>query len=138
MEFIRVNSLNIKINEAQAKNLSNESKIKKMLQEKNVLGFDIYCDKQLIGFAMLKEFEKHKYFLWDYYIDYDYQNKGFGTKALQELIDMLKKNYHCNVVTTTYKFGNLPAKRLYEKIGFIETDIVDEEEVHEVNMRLDL
>ena len=37
-------------------------------------------------------------------------------------------------MTTTYLFGNLHAKHVYEKIGFIETDFVDEEGIHEVNM----
>lgn len=138
MEFVKTKTLNIEIKEEQSHNLSAKSKIQKMLNEKDVLGFDIYNDNKLIGFAMLKEFEKCKYFLWDYIIDYDCQNKGFGTQALKELIELLKEKYNCSVVTTTYKFGNVPAKRLYEKIGFVETDIIDEEEVHEVNMRLEL
>ena len=109
-----------------------------MLKEKNVIGFNIFHDNKLIGFAMLKEFEKNKYFLWDYLIDFNFQNKGLGTKALKELISMLKTRYDCSVLTTTYKYGNQPAKRLYEKMGFIETDVVDEKDVHEVNMMLEL
>jgi hypothetical protein len=37
-------------------------------------------------------------------------------------------------MTTTYKLGNEPARKLYEKVGFIQMDIVDEEDCQEVNM----
>ena len=138
MEFRKTKILNIAIKKEQEHNLSAKSKIEKMLKEKDVIGFDIYNDDKLIGFAMLKEFGLNKYFLWDYLIDYNYQNKGFGTRALIELIDLLKNKYHCEVITTTYKYGNAQAKHLYEKLGFVETDIVDEGGVHEVNMMLEL
>jgi diamine N-acetyltransferase len=76
--------------------------------------------------------------LWDYVIEYSLQNRGYGTKALKELIKFLQINYNCNLMTTTYKMGNLPAKHLYEKLGFVETDVVDDGDIHEVNMVLKL
>ena len=39
-------------------------------------------------------------------------------------------------MSTTYIFGNTIAARVYEKVGFVTTDIVDEDEIHEVNMLL--
>ena len=54
-----------------------------------MIAFDIYDDEKLIGFAMLREYEKESYFLWNYAIDYRYQNKGYGTKAH---IEAIKKN----------------------------------------------
>lgn len=138
MEFARTKKLELKINESQAHNLSSKSKIEKMLKEKDVFGFNIYDNDDLIGFAMLKEFDEGKFFLWDYFIDFDHQNKGYGTQALQELITLFESEFGCKVMTTTYKFGNEPAKRLYEKTGFIETDIVNDGDVHEVNMILEL
>lgn len=138
MDFRKTDTLTIEINDKQADNLSSKTKIEKMLKSPDVLGFDIYSDDKHIGFAMLKEFEKGKFFLWDYVIVFELQNKGFGTKALRELIELLKKDYGAKLLTTTYKFGNNIAKRLYEKIGFVETDIVDDGDVHEVNMKLEL
>jgi len=138
MEFRKTNILQLNLKKEQAQNLSPKSKIKQMLKQKDVLAFNIYDNDTLIGFAMLKEFDKNKFFLWDYIIEYNYQNKGFGTMALKELINLLKTKYNCKIITTTYKFGNLPAKRLYEKLGFIETSIVDTKEVHEINMMLQL
>lgn len=37
-------------------------------------------------------------------------------------------------MTTTYIWGNEHAKHVYEKVGFVETDVVDEDGIHEVNM----
>lgn len=138
MDFRPTKILQIEIHPKQAHNLSSKSKIEKMLGESDVLGFDIFDSNTFVGFAMLKEFEKGKFFLWDYVIEYNLQNKGYGTKALQELIKLLQENYDCKLMTTTYKYGNNPAKRLYEKLGFVETDIVNDGDVHEVNMVLNL
>ena len=41
-------------------------------------------------------------------------------------------------MTTTYVFGNVYAKRMYESVGFVETDVVDEPDCHEVNMRYEV
>lgn len=74
------------------------------------------------------------FFLWNYAVDYKYQNEHLGTKALKELISYMIANYNMKLMTTTYTVGNNQAKHLYEKIGFIETSVVDEENCHEVNM----
>lgn len=138
MEFKKTKKLEIEIKEEQAHNLSSKEKIQKMLKQKDVLGFNIYCEHNLIGFAMLKKFDEGKFFLWDYVIDFEHQNKGLGTKALKELILLLEKQYNCSVLTTTYKCGNEQAKRVYEKLGFIQTDEVHDGDIHEVNMILNL
>ncbi|MCR5422065.1 MAG: hypothetical protein K6E74_00295 [Bacilli bacterium] len=46
----------------------------------------------------------------------------------------MKEQYEATEMTTTYLFGNEHAKYIYEKVGFVETDVVDEEDCHEVNM----
>lgn len=48
---------------------------------------------------------------------------------------MLKKEYGVKKMTTTYLWGNEHAKHVYEKVGFVETDVVDEPDCHEVNMK---
>ena len=71
----------------------------------------------------------------DYAIDIKYQNKGYGTEALIELGNLLKTEYGVKRMTTTYIWGNEHAKHVYEKVGFIETDVVNEPDCHEVNMK---
>lgn len=51
---------------------------------------------------------------------------------------MLEQEYQARVVTTTYTYGNDHAKYVYEKVGFCETDVVDENGIHEVNMVAEL
>ena len=138
-EFRKSEGFNINVSENQKTMLSSPENIKKVLHDDNIITFDIYKNHHLIGFAMLRKYEedidkRSSYFLWNYAIDYKYQNHGYGTKALQELLEFLKENYNAKNISTTYIYGNEHAKHIYEKLGFIETDIVDEDDVHEVNM----
>jgi diamine N-acetyltransferase len=50
----------------------------------------------------------------------------------------MKEKYGARCFTTTYIWGNEQAKRVYEKVGFVETDVVNEDGIHEVNMLMDL
>ena len=134
IKFIKTNEMKIKVLKEQEKNLSSKEKIIKHINDNNIVAFDIYNNKEIIGFAMLKEFDDNSYFLWNYAIDYKYQNKGLGTKSLKELINYMIKEYKMKIMTTTYTYGNNHAKHIYEKVGFIETDIVCENNCHEVNM----
>lgn len=77
-------------------------------------------------------------FLWNYAVDSAHQGKGHGTKALEELLQFLKNNYSITEVSTTYLWGNDRAKQMYEKVGFFETGVVEEDDVHEVNMVINL
>ena len=96
--------------------------------------FDIFDGDTMVGFAMFCEYPEGCFFLWNYAIDAAYQNKGIGTKALRELLEYMVSNFNVKQFTTTYVWGNEHAKRLYESVGFIETDVVVEENYKEVNM----
>ncbi len=134
-DFRKSNGLKINLTEEQEKQLSDKETIEKALRDETVIAFDIHNAGELIGFAMLKDCTEG-FFLWDYAIDIKHQNKDYGSKALKELIGFLKSEHNISWVTTTYKFGNEHARRLYEKLGFVETDIVKTETIHEVNMKL--
>lgn len=134
MSFVKSDSMKIEVLKEQEIFLSSKDKIKKVINMSDVIAYDIYIDSILIGFVMLKDFEKGCFFLWDFAIDYKYQNKSYGTLALKELMEFMKEKYEMHTMTTTYKYGNMHAKHLYEKIGFVETDVVEEGNCHEVNM----
>lgn len=103
--------------------------------EENIcLAFDVYMEDRLVGFAMFCEQTEGIFFLWNYAIDARYQNRGIGAKALREVLDHMLSHYHVKVFTTTYSWGNEHAKRLYEKVGFQEVDVVEEDGFKEVNM----
>ena len=134
MKLIKTTKFQIELSDEQRKQLSSKEKIEVALKDKNIFSFNIYEQDNLIGFAMLRKYSDMGYFLWNYAIDIRYQNKGYGTKALLFLIDYFETKYNALEITTTYTYGNEIAKHIYEKIGFVETDIVDEDGIHEVNM----
>ncbi len=134
MQFLQSDSIKITVSPEQEKQLSSKEKIAKHIKDQHVLAFDIYNNEKLIGFAMLKKFDVGSYFLWNFAIDRHFQNQHYGTRALQELLIMMRVAYGMHTMTTTYKYGNEHAKRLYENVGFIQTDIVNEDRCHEVNM----
>ena len=135
--FVFKPSKEIKIHLAkeQEDNLQTPENIKICCGYDVVIAFDIILNDEVIGFAMFEKVSKRTYFLWDYAIDLKEQNKGYGTEALIQLGILLKKEYGVKKMTTTYLWGNEHAKHVYEKVGFVETDVVDEPDCHEVNMK---
>ena len=134
MNFIKSGEMKVSVTGEQERQISSKDNIRKALLEDNVIGFDIYDDTVLIGFAMLRKYDEGCYFLWDYAIDKEYQNRHYGTKALKQLIEMMKNEYGLKEMSTTYIWGNEHARHVYESVGFRETDVVDEDGIHEVNM----
>ena len=136
MDFVRSTEMKIQLTPDQSRMLSSGEDIKTIIRENpdTVMAFDIYDGDDMIGFVLVHRFEKQQYFLWEYAIDIHHQNRHKGTRALTEFIDYLKTRCNAQVITTTYIYGNEQAKLLYENVGFVETDVVDEPDCHEVNM----
>ena len=138
IKFKKSSGIKISLKRPQLKQISSKKTIATNINKDNILAFDIYDNNTLIGFTMLRKFDVDKFFLWDYAIDKRFQNKGLGGITLASLIDLLKTRYHCSQITTTVVFGNEQAKHLYEKFGFVQTEVIDEGDVHEINMLLNL
>ena len=134
MKFFLSEEMKISVTEEQEALISSKENIRKALQKEDVIGFDIYDRNSLIGFVMLRRYDEGCYFLWDYAIDIKYQNRHYGTEALKQLIDLMISDYGLIEMSTTYIWGNEHARHIYESVGFIETDVVDEDGIHEVNM----
>ena len=138
MKIIRTTQFQIALSDADRKQLSSRTRIKQALTDPNILSYDIWDGDARIGFAMLRPFNENGFFLWNFAIDSAYQNQHYGPRALRGLFTMLKQEHHAKVITTTYTFGNDHAKYVYEKVGFRETDVVEENGIHEVNMVVEL
>lgn len=135
-KFINSSGIKIELTEQQKMQLSSKEKIESALASEDVISFDIYAFPNiLIGFAMLHSCGDG-WFLWNYAIDVNFQNQHYGQRALRELCELLKLKYNPKWITTTYKNDNEIARKMYESVGFVQTDIVCENDVHEVNMIL--
>ncbi len=134
MQFIKSYEMKISVLKEQENQLSSKENIRQAILEDNNIAFDIAKEGKVIGFALLRKYEEGCYFLWDYAIDAEFQNRHYGTLALRELIQFMKTEYNMHTLTTTYIWGNHHAKHVYESVGFRETDVVDENGIHEVNM----
>lgn len=96
----------------------------------------IYAADTPVGFVMLHlDASKPEYFLWRFLIDQRYQRKGYGSQAMQQVIDFVKSLPEASELLVSYvpKPGN-PGD-FYRTFGFEETgEIRDGETV----MRLTL
>ena len=94
---------------------------------KTAYPFAIYADEKAVGFVMLGYYEARKqYTLWEFLIDEQYQNKGYGRKALQLAIDYLIDNFNITEIFTGVALGNETAKHLYSSVGFEATGVVED------------
>ena len=134
MKFQESSGLRLQLSETDMAQLSAPEKKQRAIDSGTVIAYDIYESEELIGFAMLRPYEDNGYFLWDFAIDCRYQNQHRGTRALKELLQMMRSIYNAREISVTYLWGNDRARWVYENIGFCQTDVVDEADIHEVNM----
>lgn len=64
--------------------------------------------------------------LWSFYIYEPYRHKGFGLQAIQKTIEFIKQTYKdVNVWLYVFK-DNIPAVKIYKKVGFEVQEDKDE------------
>jgi diamine N-acetyltransferase len=96
----------------------------------------VYADETPIGFVMLEDDAANaEYFLWRFMIDARFQGYGFGRQALALLIEHVKTRPNASALYTSCVPGEGSPGPFYEKMGFVYTGEVSDEELV---MRLDL
>lgn len=101
--------------------------------------FAICCDGKIVGFTMFAfdtgcEDPNDRYWLWRFMIDESMQGKGFGTAALQTVIQYFR-DHGANNIRLSTKATNTNALALYRKAGFRDTgEVID----GEIVLRLEL
>jgi len=89
----------------------------------------IYAGQLAVGFVMLEIDEvKPDFYLWRFMIDADQQGKGYGRKAMEAIIEVVKDFPAASEFTLSYvpQAGNpMP---FYAKLGFEETGEMEEGE----------
>lgn len=79
----------------------------------------IYCGKLMVGFTMfgLNPFTD-EYEICRIMIDHRHQGKGFGTIALELVIDELMEYEDCESIYLSLNPNNEKSKSIYRKLGF--------------------
>lgn len=95
--------------------------------------FAIYAEGQIVGFTMFA-FEltssdpNDRYWLWRFMIDRNFQGKGYGSAALEKIIDYFRSHGADHILLST-KETNTSALSLYHKYQFAETGEMNEDEI---------
>ena len=96
----------------------------------NSHAFVIYHNTTPIGMALYyDDDEVNAYVFSQFFIDQNYQGLGYGERAAKTVIQLMLADDKYNKVLLCYIEGDIPAKNLYEKLGFVHTGERDEDEI---------
>lgn len=86
----------------------------------------------MVGYVMvIYDYDIPEYDIWHMMIDKSVQGKGYGSDALDKIIDYIRTKPFgtSNRVALTCNKNNPIAQKLYEKKGFSATGNEDEDEI---------
>jgi diamine N-acetyltransferase len=90
----------------------------------------ICLDEQVIGFMMwATDPADGSCWLGGIMVDRDMQKRGYGRRAIQAAISMLREKVGTSDFALSYQPANLVAKHLYSNLGFVETNEWEDDEV---------
>lgn len=97
--------------------------------------FLIYDGEIPVGMVLYHDCDDPgEYIFSELLIDEKYQRRGYGQQCVQLVLDAMPAERKYSKVILCYVEGNVAAKNLYQKFGFIET----EREGDEIIMELEL
>lgn len=95
-------------------------------------------DDRIVGIALVKDLDEDPacYDLQQFMIDERYQNKGFGTAALKQILSLLKDEGKYTCVEVCVNKSDTQALRVYERLGFTDTGYIDDDCPDCINLML--
>ena len=99
--------------------------------------FGIYADGRIVGYVMvIYDYDVPEYEIWHMMIDEAEQGHGYGSAALDRVIDYIRTKPFgsSNRVALTCNKDNQIARKLYEHKGFAATGLEDDDEIELVLM----
>ena len=115
---------------------SNERSLAQAHFEESAWFRAVYADEEPVGFVMLHDEtlraeprEQGYVFLWRMMVDGRFQGMGFGWRAMALLIDHARTRPHDGKLRTSWHHGEGSSEGFYLKLGFIPTDVDEEEEM---------
>ena len=94
--------------------------------------FGVYAEGKMIGYAMvIYDYDIPEYDIWHMMIDESMQGRGYGSAALDRVIDYIKTKPFgdSDRVALTCNKDNPVARKLYEKKEFSASGVEDEDEI---------
>ena len=136
-----IDAFNLKLAEGQDKFVSHpvRSLAQAYVYRNQCRPFGIYEDDTMVGYVMvIYDYDIPEYDIWHMMIDEAKQGQGFGSAALDRVLDYIstKPFGDSNRVTLTCNIENPAALKLYKSKGFTETGEVYDDEI-ELSLSLD-
>ena len=94
--------------------------------------FGIYEDDTMVGYVMvIYDYDIPEYDIWHMMIDASHQHRGYGSAALDQVLDYIKTKPFgdSDRVALTCSKDNAHALKLYKSKGFAESGAVYEDEI---------
>jgi diamine N-acetyltransferase len=93
--------------------------------------YGIFYEDQMVGFVLLfnPPEEPENAHIVRFMIDQSHQNKGYGTKGLHTLLEILTEKQNKKSITLTVIPENQNARAFYEKNKFVNTEEIVEGEL---------
>lgn len=135
-----IDAFNLKLGNGQEKYVSNpiRSLAQAYVYREQCQPFGIYDEDEMVGYVMVVyDYDISEYDIWHMMIDVSKQGKGYARAALEQVVAYIKTKPFggSDKVTLTCSSNNPRALKLYLKMGFTETGVVDEDEI-ELSMML--
>jgi diamine N-acetyltransferase len=84
----------------------------------------IYAGATMVGFLMyFRDPRDDQYWLYRFMIDERYQGRGYGKRALLQLIEIIRTFPDAPELNVGYDLENHVAANLYKSVGFIEGNL---------------
>ncbi len=99
-----------------------------------VLVRGIFADDVPVGFVMIST-EEQRYYLWRFMIDLRYQRRGYGRRAMELVIDLVRTLPGAAELKLSYVKAPGGPRPFYSSLGFTETGEIHEGE-HVMVLRL--
>lgn len=92
--------------------------------------FVIYEEQLPVGMVMYYDCDElSAYNLSQFFIDYRYQRRGYGLKAVKKMLELMQADGKYKKVILCYIDGDTAAQKLYEQLGFAPNGVRDGNEI---------
>ncbi len=132
-----IDAFNLQLAEGQEKYVSHpiRSLAQAYVYRNQCQPFGIYADGKMVGYVMvIYDYDVPEYDIWHMMIDESMQGRGYGSEALNRVIDFIRTKPFGDSgrIALTCNKENPVGLNLYERKGFEATGIEDEDEIEMV------